>query len=139
MQNKTFMQRTEDVKRAWHVVDAADRILGEVASEIAIKLMGKKKITYTPHTDDGDYVVVINAKQVVVTRNKAATKMYGWHSGYPSGLTQKNFAELIESDPAYVFAHAVSGMLPKNRLRDVRLARLKVYPTAEHPHQSQVK
>ncbi len=133
------MQRTEDVKRDWHIVDATDRVLGDVASEIALKLMGKAKPTFTPHTDGGDFVVVINAVKVVVTRNKANTKIYSWHSGFPGGLKQKTFAELITSDPGYVFAHAVSGMLPKNKLRDVRLARLKVYPDTEHPHQGQVK
>lgn len=140
MQNKkSFMQRTEDVKRDWHVVDVKGRVLGDVATEIATKLIGKNKPTYTPHTDGGDFVVVINAKEVVVTRSKPMAKVYSWHSGFPGGLKQKNFAQLIEEDPQYVFAHAVSGMLPQNKLRDVRLARLKVYAGTEHPHQSQVK
>lgn len=133
------MQRTEDVKREWHVVDVKGRVLGDVATEIATKLIGKLKPTYTPHTDGGDYVIVINAKEVVVTRSKPTTKVYSWHSGHPGGIKQKTFAQLIETDPAYVFAHAVSGMLPQNKLRDVRLARLKVYPGTEHPHQGQIK
>ena len=132
------MQRTEDVERKWHVVDAEGRILGQVAVEVATKLIGKLKPTYTPHTDGGDFVVVINAAKVAATGNKAETKMYSRHSGFPGGYREISFGELKLSHPDRVIEHAVNNMLPNNRLRDRRLARLKVYPGSEHPHQSQI-
>lgn len=133
------MQRTEDVVRAWHVVDAKGRVLGQVAVEVALKLAGKNKPTFTPHTDGGDFVIVINASEVVVTGNKALTKMYASHSSFPGGYKEKSFAELIVAHPEKVITHAVNNMLPNNKLRDRRLARLKVYGGAEHPHAGQVE
>lgn len=138
MQPKTFSQRTEDVVRKWHLIDAKGKILGKVAVEIAGKLIGKQKITYTPNTDGGDYVVVINAKEVEVSRNKAQTKMYARHSGYPGGYKEVSFAELVETQPNKVIEHAVNNMLPNNKLRDRRMARLKVYSGTEHPHEGQL-
>jgi large subunit ribosomal protein L13 len=135
---KSFMQRTEDVVRKWHLVDAKGKILGQVATEVALKLIGKNKATFTPHTDGGDFVVVINASEVVVTGNKAETKMYARHSGYPGGYRENSFAEVIVKKPDMVIEHAVNNMLPNNKLRDRRLARLKVYGGAEHPHESQL-
>ncbi len=132
------MQRTEDVVRKWHLVDAKGKILGQVATEVALKLIGKNKATFTPHTDGGDFVVVINASEVVVTGNKAETKMYARHSGYPGGYRENSFAEVIAKKPDMVIEHAVNNMLPNNKLRDRRLARLKVYGGAEHPHESQI-
>lgn len=135
---KSFMQRTEDVVRKWHLVDAKGKVLGQVATEVASKLIGKNKVTFTPHTDGGDYVVVINASEVVVTGNKAMTKMYSRHSGFPGGYRENSFAEVIVKKPDLVIEHAVNNMLPNNKLRDRRLARLKVYGGAEHPHAAQI-
>lgn len=132
------MQRTEDVVRKWHLVDAKGKILGQVATEVALKLIGKNKPTYTPHTDGGDFVVVINASEVEVTANKAQTKMYVRHSGFPGGYRENTFAEMIVKHPDQVIEHAVNNMLPNNKLRDRRLARLKVYAGAEHPHNAQL-
>lgn len=132
------MQRTEDVVREWHVVDVKNQILGRVATDIATKLMGKHKPTYTPHTDAGDYVVVLNASEVKLTRNKPLTKTYSRHSGYPGGLKTRTFTEMQEKHPEEVIRLAVINMLPKNRLRKNRMIRLKIYPGAEHPHQSQM-
>ena len=132
------MQRTEDVVRKWHLIDAKGKVLGQVATEVALLLIGKNKATFTPHTDGGDFVVVINASEVVVTGNKAETKMYARHSGYPGGYRENSFAEVIAQKPDMVIEHAVNNMLPNNKLRDRRLARLKVYGGAEHPHESQI-
>lgn len=132
------MQRKEDVTREWHVVDVKGQILGQVATDIAEKLIGKNKPTFTPHVDGGDYVVVTNAKLVTVTRGKELTKVYYRHSGFPGGLKQRTFEEMIQKNPEEVIRLAVKNMLPKNRLRDVRLARLKIYADAEHKHESQL-
>ena len=134
----TFMQRKEDVTRAWHLVDVKDQVLGRIATEIAVKLIGKNKPTYTPHTDAGDFVVVINARDVQVTRGKELKKMYRRHSGFPGGLHERSFAEMIEKHPEEVIRLAVVNMLPNNKLRDRRMARLKIYAGPEHEHQSQL-
>ena len=136
---RSFSQRKEDVKRDWHEVDAKGQVLGRLATEIAEKLIGKHKVTYTPHIDSGDYVVVTNAELVEVTRNKAANKIYYWHSGFPGGLKQRTFAEMIQRSPEVVITRAVKNMLPKNRLRKDRLARLKVIVGSENPHKGSIK
>lgn len=135
---KTFMQRKEDVTHDWHLVDVKGKVLGRAATGIAAKLIGKHKPTYTPHTDAGDYVVVINAEQIVVTRGKADKKVYSRHSGFPGGLKQRTFAEMLEKHPEEVIRRAVTNMLPKNRLRADRMARLKIYVGSEHGHESQL-
>lgn len=137
--NKTFMQRTEDVARDWQLVDVQNRILGRVATEIAEMLIGKNKPTYTPHVDAGDFVVVINANHVAVTRKKAEKKVYRWHTGYPGGLKERSFKDMKANYPDRIIVHAVNNMLPKNKFRKNRLVRLKVYAETEHPHQSQIK
>ncbi len=134
----SYMQRAEDVKRDWHLVDVKDQILGKVATDIAEKLIGKNKATYTPHIDGGDYVVVINAKEVKLTRNKENKKMYYRHSGFPGGFKEISFKEMIENNPGEVIRIAVLNMLPQNKLRDQRIARLKVYADSNHKHQSQL-
>lgn len=134
---KTFIQRKEDVKREWHLVDVKGKTLGRVATDIAIKLMGKHKPTYTPHTDGGDYVVVTHARDIRVTANKAQSKMYYNHSGFPGGLRSRSLGEMLEKHPEEVIRRAVINMLPKNRLRKNRMVRLKIYVGAEHPHQAQ--
>ncbi|RUM91255.1 MAG: 50S ribosomal protein L13 [Thermovibrio sp.] len=134
---KTFMQRKEDVQRDWYVVDATGKTLGRLASEIAKILMGKHKPTYTPHVDGGDFIVVVNAEKVFVTGKKLDKKVYYWHTGYPGGLKQATLRELLQKKPEEVIRLAVRGMLPKNKLRDRRMKRLKVYAGSEHPHKAQ--
>lgn len=135
---KTFIQKPADVTREWYLVDATGKTLGNVAVEIATKLIGKHKRDYTPHVDGGDFVVVINASAVEVTGKKATNKMYHRHSGYPGGLKSKTFAELLSTFPDRVIELAVVNMLPKNKLRSLRMNRLKVYAGAEHKHESQL-
>jgi len=135
---KTYVQKPADVKRQWVLVDVKGRILGQVVTEIAQLLLGKNKPTFTPNVDGGDYVVVINAKEVMVTSNKPEKKMYYNHSGLPGGIKGQSFAELIEKRPNEVIERAVYNMLPKNKLRADRMARLKVYADADHKHQSQL-
>jgi len=136
---KTYVQKPADVKREWHVVDVKGKVLGRIATEIATLLMGKNKPTFTSNVDGGDFVVVINAKEIEVTRNKNNTKMYYRHSGLPGGLTEQTFDELLAKKPTKIIELAVYNMLPKNTLRAGRMARLKIYADAEHKHQAQVE
>jgi len=132
----TFTQRKEDVTREWHLVDAEGKILGRLASEIAQKLIGKHKPTFTPHIDGGDYVVVINADKIDFT-GKPEQKIYYRHSGYVGNLKQENLTDLLQRAPEQAIERAVLNMLPKNKLRSPRMNRLKVYTGADHHHQSQ--
>lgn len=134
----TYMQKQAELHHDWHLVDASGQILGRMASEIATKLIGKHKPTYTPHMDNGDYVVVINAKDVATTGSKMEQKIYYSHSGYPGGLKQRTLGEVMSSFPERVIEKAVYNMLPKNKLRQARMNRLKVYAGAEHKHHSQL-
>ena len=134
---KTYSQKTTEIKREWYLIDASTLPLGKLAVVIADKLMGKSKVTYTPHIDNGDYVVVINAKNLKVTGNKMTDKMYYRHSGFPGGIKSLKLEEIIEKDPAYAIKEAVKGMLPKNKLAAERLARLRVFEGAEHAHTAQ--
>jgi large subunit ribosomal protein L13 len=136
--NKTYMQKTAEVTRKWHLIDAENRVLGQVATEIAVKLMGKEKTTFTPHIDAGDFVVVINASKIIATGAKGDRKMYYKHSHLPGGITENTFNELLEKKPAEIIQRAVFNMLPKNRLRQDRMGRLKVYGDANHKHESQI-
>jgi large subunit ribosomal protein L13 len=136
---KTFMKRKEDVNRDWHLIDVNDQILGRIATQIAGKLIGKHKVDYTPHVDGGDYVVVINAENVKLTRGKEQKKIYYRHSGFPGGLKEMTFEEMIKAKPERVIELAVKNMLPKNKLRDRRLARLKIYAGSEHNYQDKFK
>ena len=129
---KTYSKRKEDVKRRWRLIDAKDRVVGQLATEIATALSGKDKATYTPHIDDGDYVVLINAGQMVLTGNKESKKLYVRHSNYPGGLRSETFSQLRRRRPELIIRGAVKGMLPDNRLRDGRLARLKVFADDKH-------
>ena len=135
---KTYSQKTSEINREWWIIDASTLPLGKLAVVIADKLMGKSKVTYTPHTDNGDYVVVINAKNIVTTGEKMTDKHYYRHSGFPGGLTDLTLQEIIEKDPAVAVKHAVKGMLPKNKLLADRLARLRVFEGAEHAHTAQL-
>ena len=134
---KTYSQKGSEVSRDWWVIDASTMPLGKLAVVIADKLMGKSKVTYTPHIDNGDYVVVTNAKHLVVTGNKMVDKKYYRHSGFPGGLTELKLEEVIEKNPALAIKEAVKGMLPKNKLSADRLARLRVFDGAEHAHTAQ--
>ena len=134
---KTYSQKGSEIKREWWIIDASTMPLGQLAVIIADKLMGKSKVTYTPHIDNGDYVVVTNAAKLVVTGNKMTRKMYYRHSGYPGALKELKLEEVIEKDPTVAIKHAVKGMLPKNKLAADRMARLRVFPGAEHAHTAQ--
>ena len=134
---KTYSQKTSEIQREWWIIDASVMPLGKLAVVIADKLMGKSKVTYTPHTDNGDYVVVINAKDIKVTGEKMTDKHYYRHSGFPGGLTDLTLAEVIEKDPRIAIEQAVKGMMPKNKLAADRLARLRVFNGAEHAHTAQ--
>ena len=134
---KTYSQKGAEISREWWMIDASTLPLGKLAVVIADKLMGKSKVTYTPHIDNGDYVVVINAKNIKVTGNKMVDKKYYRHSGFPGGLTELKLEEVIEKDPSLAIREAVKGMLPKNKLAADRLARLRIFEGAEHAHVAQ--
>ena len=134
---KTYSQKASEISREWWVIDAGSMPLGKLAVVIADKLMGKSKVTYTPHRDNGDYVVVTNAKNIVVTGDKMVQKKYYRHSGFPGGLTELKLEEVIEKNPAVAIREAVKGMLPKNKLAADRLSRLRVFDGAEHAHAAQ--
>ena len=134
---KTYSQKSSEISREWWVIDASTLPLGKLAVVIADKLMGKSKVTYTPHIDNGDYVVVVNAKNLKVTGEKMTQKKYYRHSGFPGGLTELKLEEVIEKDPSVAIREAVKGMLPKNKLSADRLARLRVFEGAEHAHTAQ--
>ena len=134
---KTYFATNENVQRKWYVVDAKDKVLGRLATQIAIHLRGKHKPEYTPHADAGDYIIVINAARVQVTGKKAESKLYYRHSGFPGGLKERTFEEQQAKDPTQTIELAVKGMLPKNPLGREMLRKLKVYAGAEHPHTAQ--
>lgn len=134
---KTYSAKPVEVTRAWYLVDAQGQTLGRLATVIASYLTGKHKPMYTSHIDCGDTIVVVNAAQIAVTGNKLEDKSYFHHSGYPGGIKEVSLANQMLKDPTEVIRHAVAGMLPKNKLTDERLKRLKIYPTAEHAHQAQ--
>ena len=134
---KTYSQKKENVERNWFVVDATDRILGRVATKIADRIRGKDKPTFTPHTDGGDYVIVVNAEKIKVTGSKFDKKMYYRHSLYPGGLKSQSFKELNEKNPERIIEEAVKGMLPKNKLGKSIIKKLKVFQGPNHSHESQ--
>ncbi len=134
---KSYIAKPQDVERKWYVVDAAGKTLGRMASEIASILRGKKKPTYTPHVDTGDYVIVINAEKVEVTGKKRKEKIYKRHTGYPGGLRETTFEKLQAKHPDEIIRHAVKGMLPKGPLGRQMFKKLKVYAGPEHNHAAQ--
>jgi large subunit ribosomal protein L13 len=134
---KTFTAKNETVKRDWYIVDANGKTLGRLATELARRLRGKHKAEYTPHVDTGDYIVVVNAEKVAVTGNKAQDKIYYSHSGYPGGIRDINFKQLIEKAPEMVLQKAVKGMLPSGPLGRAMFKKLKVYAGVDHPHTAQ--
>lgn len=134
---KTFSAKPAEVKRDWFVVDAADKTLGRLASEIARRLRGKHKPEYTPHVDTGDYIVVVNAEKIRVTGNKASDKMYYRHTGYVGHMKSASFDQMIDKHPERVLQLAVKGMMPKNALGRSMMRKLKVYAGPEHVHSAQ--
>lgn len=134
---KTYSPKPSEIKHDWYLVDAEDKTLGRLASEIAKVLRGKHKPIYAPHLDTGDYVIVINAEKVHVTGNKLDQKMYYRHSGYPGGLTSITLREQLKRHPTRVIRSAVKGMLPHNRLGRAMMRKLKIYAGDRHPHQAQ--
>ena len=136
---KTYQPKAKEIERKWYLIDANDKVLGRLATEIARLLMGKHKVKYAPHMDMGDCVVVTNAKSIVLTGRKKQQKVYYRHSGYPGGLKEIKFKKMMEDNPSRVIELAVSGMLPKNRLHKKRMARLKVFAEEEHPYKDRIK
>ncbi len=134
---KTYSQKGSEIQREWWIIDASTMPLGKLAVIIADKLMGKSKVTYTPHVDNGDYVVVINAKNIQTTGNKMVDKKYYRHSGFPGGLTELKLEEVINKNPRIAIEHVVKGMIPKNKLAADRLGRLRVFDNTEHTHTAQ--
>lgn len=134
---KTFSLKSGDVNHKWVVIDASEAPLGRVATLIATRLTGKYKPTYTPHIDDGDYVVVTNADNLVLTGNKELQKSYYRHSGYPGGIKSRTAGEVRRSDASKIIEHAVAGMVPRNKLHAVRMQRLRVFASANHTHEAQ--
>ncbi len=128
---------TENADRKWYVVDAKDQVLGRLASKVAMIIRGKNKPTFSPNADTGDFVVIVNAEKVKMTGKRELLKTYAHHSGYPGGLKVKSFEELIAKKPEFVLENAVRGMLPKNRLGNKLIKKLKVYSGESHPHQAQ--
>jgi large subunit ribosomal protein L13 len=134
---KTVSARKETVTHSWCVVDATDRTLGRLCTEIANRLRGKHKAEYTPHVDTGDYVIVVNAEKVLVTGNKTTEKLYHHHTGYPGGIKSISFDKMLLKSPEMIIEKAVKGMMPKNKLSRAMLSKLKVYAGNEHPHTAQ--
>ena len=134
---KTYNAKTHAVEHGWYTVDAANKPLGRLASEIATRLRGKHKPEYTPHTDTGDYIIVLNAEKIRVTGRKAEDKIYYRHSGYPGGIKEMNFNKLQAKHPTRILEIAIKGMLPKNPLGRDMFRKLKVYVGTEHPHIAQ--
>ena len=136
-QQKTYSAKPTDVLRKWYVVDASELTLGRLSTQVATLLTGKGKPQFTHHIDTGDYVIVINSDKLVVTGNKLEDKKYYRHSGFPGGIKEASLADKMAKDSTEVILHSIRGMLPVNKLRDGRLARLKIYAGSEHQHEAQ--
>jgi len=136
-QMKTYMARPDEVVPKWWLVDATDKVVGRLASDLAMVLMGKNRPTYTPHVDNGDYVVVVNADKVVLSGKKLQQKEYAWFTGYPR-QRRETAGKRLDRRPELIIREAVRRMLPKNKLAFKTLAKLKIYAGAEHPHQAQL-
>ncbi len=134
---KTYMAKPGEVVAAWHLVDAEDKILGRMATKVAMILMGKHRPEYTPHVDTGDFVIIVNAEKIRMTGNKWSDKQYDWYTGYPGGYKSLSAAEMRKKHPDKIVFDAIRRMLPKNRIGRQMLTKLKVYAGTEHPHQAQ--
>ena len=137
IRDRTYTLKKEEVERNWFVLDVKDKVLGRIATKIADRIRGKDKPTFTPHTDGGDYVIVINAEKIKVTGSKFDTKKYYRHSLYPGGLKTQTFKELNIKNPEKIIFNAVKGMLPKNKLGKSMIKKLKVFKGPSHDHDSQ--
>ena len=137
MNAKTFSAKPHEVRREWYLVDANEKILGRLASQIALRLRGKHKPEFTPHVDTGDYIVVVNASKLRVTGAKPTGKVYYRHSSYPGGVYETTFAKMQQRFPGRVLQKAVKGMLPKGPLGYAMIKKLKIYAGGEHPHSAQ--
>jgi large subunit ribosomal protein L13 len=134
---KTTLIRKEDAEREWFVVDATDKVFGRLAAKVARRLMGKHKTTYTPHVDNGDFVIVVNVEKIAISGNKMQDKSYHFYSGYPGGTYRLTFAQRLAAHPERLFEEAVRRMLPKSKLGRHMLRKLKTYKGSEHPHAAQ--
>lgn len=134
---RTFSPKPSDITRQWHVIDAEDIVLGRLAVQAATLLRGKHKATFAPHVDGGDFVIVVNAEKVALSGNKRRDKLAYRHSGYPGGLKSIAYGDLLDKDARKAIEKSVRGMLPKNRLGDQLITKLKVYSGPEHPHTAQ--
>ncbi|MEN6349143.1 MAG: 50S ribosomal protein L13 [Syntrophomonas sp.] len=134
---KSYVAKPAEVEHKWYVIDASDKTLGRLASEVASILRGKHKPIYTPHVDTGDFVIIINAAKIKLTGDKLNKKMYRYHTGYPGGLKEMDYRTLMQKKPEKAVEVAVKGMLPHNRLGEAMFKKLKVYSGNEHPHQAQ--
>ncbi len=134
---KTYINKKSDITKKWYLIDANDKVLGRIVSKVASLLRGKHKPTYTPSVDMGDNVIIINAAKVKLTGNKPFKKKYYRHSGYPGGLKERNFLDMMKRDPTFAIRNAVKGMLPHNRLGRKQLLHVKIYAGEDHPHQAQ--
>ena len=137
MNNKSFMAKANEIERKWYVIDATDKVLGRLATEVATILRGKHKPTYTPHVDTGDFVIIINAEKVRLTGDKWDKKLHVYHTGYPGGRKEVVYKELRNKHTERIIELAVKGMLPKNRLGRSMYRKLKVYAGENHPHEAQ--
>lgn len=135
---KSFMAKSNEIEKKWYVIDAEGKVLGRLATEVATILSGKNKPTYTPHVDTGDYVVIINAEKIKLTGKKLEQKNYSYHTGYPGGLKQVPYKDLIVSKPEKIIELAVKGMLPKSSLGRNMIKKMKVYSGPEHKHEAQM-
>ena len=136
---KTYSPKASEISREWHVIDASDKVLGRLANQVAILLMGKHKPTFARHMDMGDYVVITNAEKIRVTGNKAKQKQYHHHSGYSGGLKSITLERMMQTHPTRVIEHAVKGMLPQNKLNARMMKRLRVHAGENHPYKGQLK
>ncbi len=134
---KSYVAKPYEVERKWYVVDAEGKTLGRLATQVATILRGKHKPIFTPHVDTGDFVIIVNAEKVKLTGKKLDQKMYRWHTGYPGGLKERTYRDMMNNKPEKVVLSAVKGMLPKNSLGRKMLTKLKVYRGLEHKHEAQ--
>lgn len=136
---KTYQPKQKEINRDWHLIDAKDQILGRLSTKVATLLMGKQKATYSSHMDSGDFVVVINAEKIKTTGTKALSKVYRSHSGYPGGFKEVTFAKMTKEHPNRIVEFAINGMLPDNRLKADRMARLFIFKGEKHKYESRFK
>lgn len=136
---KTYQPKEKEIKRNWHLIDAKGKVLGRLSSEVSKLLIGKHKVSYSPHMDSGDYVVVTNISGIILTGKKEQQKLYRSHSGYPGGFKEVSFSKMFSEFPERVLQKSVLGMLPNNRLKSKRIKRLKIFKDSKHPYADKLK